>query len=112
MLASFSRMAPELYRFSSTPNLDVLFDESVRNVHTNNKRKLMHRDTSEPHSSSSSVWTSQTTRRSKLSYLWGDGDADDEDVDRYLDGGDDEYEHLFPRDECAFEDVRGLEELF
>lgn len=102
MLNSFARMAPELFRFSSKPEGEMLFDQDLRDAQRVVSRvpKRAAEECSGNYASGS-----RAPKKAKASSLWED---DDNECDL---GGD--VEGGFEIDNLGgLEDLEGLENLF
>ena len=102
MLNSFARMAPELFRFSSKPEGEMLFDQDLRDAQRVVSRvpKRAAEECSGNYASGS-----RAPKKAKASSLWDD---DDNECDLGGDvGGGFEIDNL-----GGLEDLEGLENLF
>ena len=107
MLNSFSRMAPELFRFSSKPEGEMLFDEDLRNAHRVVSRAPKRGTEDGGCSGSYASGSSRAPKKAKkqtATSLW----EDDDNEGGF--GGEDEDAGGFGMD--GLDELEGLENLF
>lgn len=108
MLNSFSRMAPELFRFSSKPDGEMLFDEDLRESHRVVARSSKRGTEDGGCSGSYAAGSSRDPKKAKkqtANSLWEDDDNEGVGL-----GGEDEDADGFEMD--GLDDLEGLENLF